>query len=256
MKLSIHTIVLDGLPFIADHLAVLESTALDWTWHISEGVSAPVRDTAWCRAIEPRLSMDGTKEYLDSISKHPRVRLYRKPVWQGKTEQINAGMGEADNNTVVLQMDSDEMWTGAQLEKLVRVFRTMPHIMSARFWCRFMVGPGLEAITQDGWSNRKSEWHRAWRGRKNHRFSSHEPPIYDGNRGRILDRDETKKMGLVFHHRAYELEKQLQFKALYYKYGGAVEQWRALNNHDQFPVPLDNFLSWVGPGVVADRIKS
>lgn len=253
MKLSIHTIVLDGLPFIAEHLATLEATGLDWTWHISEGVALNVKDTSWCGRIEPRLSNDGTSAYLDSISRHPRVRLYRNTQWDGKTAQINAGMGSIDNDTVVVQMDCDEYWRPEQLVKMVRLFQLNPSIMSMKFWCRFLLGPNLEAITQDNWSNRSSEWHRAWRGRRGHKFTSHEAPVYYMNRGRIMERDETKKHGLVFVHKAYYTEKQLAFKARYYQYPGALEQWQALQAHTQFPVPLNNFLAWVPPGVMADK---
>jgi hypothetical protein len=92
MNLQIFTIVLDGMPWIKMHLDRLQATPLEWRWIIVEGVARPTRDTAWVRGISPRLSKDGTTEYLDSI-KDPRVKVIRNARWENKTSMCNAAVG-------------------------------------------------------------------------------------------------------------------------------------------------------------------
>jgi hypothetical protein len=253
VKLHIITIVKNGQPWIERHLPIFEATGLDWTWHISEGTADNILDTSWCSKIEPGLSTDGTSAYLDSISRHPRVRLYRKDLWAGKLAMIQASRHLIDNDCVVFTVDVDEEWRPEDIVKMVRLFEKKHQVMSARFWCTFMLGPNIKAVAQDAWSNRKHEWHRMWRGRRNAQWQSHEAPIYDHNRGLIMDRNETKALGISFLHHAYELRSQLEFKEKFYRYPGAVAQWESLQKNTKWPLAnLSDYLSWVGPGVGAD----
>ena len=91
MKLHVLTIVLDGMPTLPAIFFNLNALKLDWTWHVVEGAAANTNCTKWCAQQQPRLSLDGTSEFLDMISRHPRVKLYRKPWWAGgKVEMVNA----------------------------------------------------------------------------------------------------------------------------------------------------------------------
>lgn len=93
LPLHIFTIVLDGMPFLPIQFSTFNRLDFPWTWHVVEGAAANVRDTGWCQPQDPRLSQDGSKEFLDSISRHPRVKIYRSPWWpQGKTEMVNAAV--------------------------------------------------------------------------------------------------------------------------------------------------------------------
>lgn len=255
MKLHIITIVKNGQPWVERHLPIFEATGLDWTWHISEGTADNILDTSWCAKIEPGLSTDGTSAYLGFISRHPRVRLYRKDLWAGKLAMIEASRPLIENDSVVFTVDVDEEWRAEDIVKMVRVFEKRRQVMSACFWCTFMLGPNIKAVTQDGWSNRSQEWHRMWRGRRNAQWQSHESPIYDHNRGTVMDRNETKALGIQFTHHAYELRSQLEFKEKFYRYPGAVAQWEALQANTKWPLAnLSDYLPWVGPGVGADKV--
>jgi hypothetical protein len=253
MRLHIISIIKNGQPWVERHLPIFEATGLDWTWHISEGTADNVLDTSWCAKPEPGLSTDGTTAYLNSISTHPRVRLYRKDLWAGKLEMIQASRPYIGSDCVVFTVDVDEEWRSEDIVKMVRAFERKHQIMSARFWCTFLLGPKIKAVTQSGWSNRPTEWHRMWRGRKSARWQSHEPPVYDSNRGLIMDRDETKALGIQFLHHAYELRSQLVTKERSYQYPGAVAQWESLQKNTKWPLEnLSDYLSWVGPNVGAD----
>lgn len=256
MKLIICTIVLDGLPWIAYHLPVFNKLSIDWEWHIAEGVSKPVADTGWCKGIPPRLSTDGTKEYLDSISRHPRVKVVRKEEWNGKTEQINACVKGVQPGDIVMQVDSDEMWTARQLELIVRILTSGGPENSCSFWCRYFVGPDIVITTRDCYAEHKAwEWRRAWKAQDDFRFTKHEPPevnltsTWHGN-------DHTASIGLVFDHYAYALESQVALKAKYYghDYSNAVEQWRKLQLNTKWPARLGDFFPWVKDQTMVDKL--
>lgn len=253
MKLLIVTVVLDGDPYIRHHLAQFEKLTCDWHWVICEGVAKNINCTSWCKEIPPRLSNDGTTEYLASIANNKRVTVVQKPLWRGKIEMFNCAVGHFNEPGILLQVDSDELWTAEQLTRLMRLYRERPSAHKMYFFCRYFVGPKIITVGQDGYGNRKTEFLRSWRFHPGMIFQKHEPPIFNHNTGLAVGRHETKAHGLVFDHMAYALEKQVAFKETYYGYTDAVKHWRRLQANTEWPVRnLSDFLPWVGDKVGAN----
>lgn len=251
--IHIITIVLDGMPFIPIHLPELNKLSLDWRWNVIEGTAKPVLDTAWCKPIAPRLSKDGTTEYLLSIASHPRVKLYRNPQWEGKLEMVNAPVADIKEGDTVIQIDSDEFWTARQIEVIHRLLNMGDGRNMMQFYCRYFVGPNLILTGDDCYGNKAGEWVRAWKAPKKFRFTKHEPP--EVNFVTVpIGKKETQSLGLVFDHYAYATEQQVEFKRIYYGYKDAVTQWKALQANTTWPVKLRDYCKWVTDDAMATRL--
>ena len=244
------------MPYITRHLPVFEQLKCDWHWVVVEGAAANTNCTAWCRAQGPGLSRDGTSEYLNSIIKHPRVKVIRRQLWDGKLSMCNQAIKELKESCVLLQVDSDEIWAAPQIDEIVSLFKTLPYIYRMYFWCNYFLGPDIVATSTNGFGNRIGEWLRAFRFEPGMKFEKHEPPVLAGNsRGYSMGRDDTKKFGLVFNHFAYALECSVAYKERFYGYRNAVTNWRRLQANTRWPVNLKNFLPWVGEGSTADKVN-
>ena len=281
--LPIHffTIVLNGRPFIEQHIRAFERLPFRWHWHIVEGVAELAHDTAWSRAHGGRitgelhrngLSKDGTSDYLDELAHRfpANVTVYRKPggaFWDGKQEMVNAPLANIREECLLWEVDADELWTDEQLTFARRLFLARPDKTAAYFFCHYFVGPNLVTTTRDTYGNNTSyEWLRAWRFKPGCRWLAHEPPrLCQPNAGGewadvatlnpFLHR-ETEALDLVFQHYAYATEPQLAFKEVYYGYAGAVEQWRGLQAQKQFPVRLRDHFAWVKDGAEVNTAAS
>lgn len=253
--LSIVTIALDAAPYIFWHLEIFEKLTIPWHWYIVEGASNNGADQSWCRPQEPRLSRDGTTEYLRSIADHPNVTVIQRPGWNSKTEMMNAATECIKESGVLLQVDSDEIHETANLERIVALFAIEPGLSMMRLPCVFMVGPNLRTVGVDCWGSRQFEWLRAFRFKPGMKWAKHEPPVLSGCEGRTMTREESESHGLSFLHMAYCLESQVKFKQDWYGYDGAVECWRKLQAHKHFPTELQRFFFWVDDRVMVDRIS-
>lgn len=288
LSLHIFTIVLNGKPFILEHLNRFKELPLDWHWHIVEGVADLVHDTSWSRATggtvasafhRSGLSADGTTEYLDAIARrHPeRITIYRPPpdrFWEGKLEMVSAPLATIDTECILWQIDADELWTANQITSVMQMFAERPEVSAARYYCTFFVGQAL--VTNDincyGNHAQYGEWLRTWRFRPGDRWLSHEPPqlcrqAQDGSwrdvaSYGVFTQDETACRGAVFRHHAYCTRMQLAFKESYYGYAGAIKSWEQLQGQNLFPVRLAEYFPWVQdnttviPYLEADRIKT
>lgn len=267
MKNVFVTIVLDGMPWITRHHPEFELLKVPWEWHVVEGVAEPVHCTSWCAPIPPRLSIDGTTQYLDSLSSDPRVHLYRSPLWPGKVSMFNRVLETLTDPCLLWQIDSDEWWSASQIAVMNAMFEKYPERNCAYYLCRYFVGPGIVITSMDTYGNNRSyEWLRTWRFKPGMKFEKHEPPVLRGKGffQKPFTHKDTMMTGAVFDHYAYSTERQVAFKELFYaghenpnaaKYSGAVENWKRLQANTEWPVDsLDRFLPWVGPNVKANRI--
>jgi FkbM family methyltransferase len=270
--LPIHffTIVLNGRPFIEQHIEVLRQLSCRWHWHIVEGVAELNHDTAWSRETGGKitehlhsngLSNDGTTEYLNELVRHfpGQVTIYRKPAgrfWDGKVEMVNIPLRHIHEECLLWQLDADELWTGEQIQFAHRLFTARPDKTAAYYYCHYFVGPDRVITTRDTYGNNSSyEWLRTWRFSPGCRWMAHEPPqlCRPGSGGEMIDlakinpflHKETEALDLVFQHFAYATEAQLRFKEHYYGYAGAVEQWKQLQAHQELPVKISRYLRWV-----------
>lgn len=253
--LNIMTIVLDGMPFIAHHLPVFESLKVPWHWVIAEGVANNVNCTKWCQAIGLRLSNDGTSQYLEAISRHPRITYLRKPLWPGgKVEMCNACLAQFDKGGALMQIDSDELWTPDQLTAIHSMIGA-GYVDHAQFYCRYFLGPNIVTTGTNCYGNNPGEWARAWYFEPGMTFLKHEPPVLSAAPKKVAARDRTILHGLVFSHYAYYLESQLAFKEKFYGYANAVAQWKRLQANTVWPVRrLKDFLPWVDENAGADLL--
>lgn len=247
MKLNLFTIVLNGQPFIEKLLPEFERLKCDWHWYVMEGASANTHDTKWCTPQSPQFSRDGTHEYLNSLIKHPRVTVLRKQLWDGKIEMVNAPLNLLRDESVLMQVDSDEWWDASQLETVRNIFVDRPQIQRAYFKCRYFYG---QNIYIDPDSDKNNVWLRAWRHSAGQRHVTHEPPNLAGNHGPAISADETSRIGLVFQHYSYVTRAQVHFKSSFYSYKGAVESWERLQSHTQFPCKAISFFKWASPTAV------
>lgn len=252
MKLHIVTIVLDGMPFIASHLQMLNQLHLHWTWHVVEGATRNVRDTNWCQPQEPRLSVDGTTEYLNTLAHHPRVRIYRNNHWDGKVAMVNAPLPSITEEAVLMQMDVDEIWKPDDIELITNSFNEK-RIGSVQCRCRYFLGPNIITVGQNCYGNNPGEWLRFWRFFPGSRFITHEPPALqheDPNRKQVRFKTAT----CTFDHYAYLYDFQVAYKEKFYGYPGALEQWQRLQANTVWPVKLKDFLPWVDNRVQATTV--
>jgi hypothetical protein len=85
----------------------------------------------------------------------------------------------------------------------------------------------------------------------------HEPPIFNGNRGKLLDRGKTSMSVGKILHMAWVTPQQVAQKQRIYRggYENAYEDWDRLQKNTQWPVKdLKEFLPWVGSGASADLL--
>ena len=256
--LTIFTIVLNGMPRIAQHLATFRQLPIPWRWRIVEGVAAPANCTSWCRKVPSEfhregLSIDGTTEYLDGID-DDRVEVMRaNGPWNGKIAMITAALEGIDGGAV-MQIDADEIWTAPQLATIYQQLIPRRAGDAMQFACRVFVGPRKVVTTKVGFGSMPYEWFRAWRWGPGVAFVKHEPPQLNRN-GAICSRKSTVSAGLIFDHYAYETEAQVRFKESFYGYAGLTESWRRLQ---QTPgeVQLCRFFPWLDnqPWVTANDI--
>lgn len=226
MKINIFTIVYNGMPWLEK---VYESIPHDARWSIVHGLADPVADTSWCRHLE-QYPDDGTLAFLDLLeATDARVIVNRQDRWPGKTAMCNAALSAFDEPGVLVQMDADEVWTRAQVERLPALFGEHPECDSAQFICNYYLGPNRISTVPGSYGNRVSyEWIRAWRFIPGATFATHEPPQLAGGNGRMIPWQHTLGEGFLFNHYAYATREQMQFKALYYGNNYSVDAWEKL----------------------------
>jgi glycosyl transferase family 2 len=255
VKLEVITIVHNGMPWIAHHFPILNSlTDVDWRWHVCEGAADNIKDTKWCKKPTQGISTDGTAQFLDSIARSPRVKLYRKSLWQGKVDMVNAPIPSMQSDAVVLQVDCDEFWTADQIRGILKIFEENQEIGYARFFCNYFLGPNIITTGESSYGNKSNEWLRAWRYKPGMKWITHEPPNLGGNQGREMTRFETRERGLVFNHYAYVLDSQIAQKEKYYGYENLALQWKILQMTRQWPVKLKSFLRWTDEAASARNL--
>jgi len=258
--LTLFTIVLNGEPYIEQHLATLRRLTIPWQWRIVEGVAEPTNCTSWCRPMPDRwhrdyASVDGTHEFLKAINGwrgdtgSVGVSGRRSP-WPGKLAMVARAL-EGVQGGVVMQIDSDEIWQAWQLERIYWLMMQQPVATAARFACRYWVGPNKLLTSTTGWARGDLEWLRAWRWGPGMKFLRHEPPIATGF-DRCVSIESTEAAGLVFDHFAYVTEQQIAMKQDYYGYTGLVDAWHRLQATPG-PVNLQEFFPFA-IGATADDV--
>ncbi|MEH1992648.1 class I SAM-dependent methyltransferase [Nostoc sp.] len=282
-ELPIHffTIVLNGQPFIRYHIEIFKQLPFKWHWHIVEGVAELKHDTGWSLKLGGYInneihdnghSNDSTTEYLDElIQQYPdNITVYRKPdgmFWDGKREMVNEPLLNINEECLLWQIDTDELWTVEQILTARQIFIENPDKTAAFYWCWYFVGEKIIISTRNCYAqNPRQEWLRTWRYKPGLVWVAHEPPRLEEPLPNGQWRDvaavnpflhqETEKHGLVFQHFAYVTLEQLRFKEQYYGYSNAVSQWKALQETSKFPVLLREYFSWLRDETMVDTVES
>lgn len=274
--LPIHffTIVLNGMPFIKYHLPMMEKLRIPWRWHVVEGAAKMAHCDIWAirngGTLPPDshdkdfLSIDGTREYLDTIKDHPNVTVYRPQgePWDGRLGMVKAPEKNYPDDCLLWQVDSDELWESPQIERVAEMFAANPQRTAAIFCCHYFVG---DRIMMD---HRHPElpWLRVWRYSKSLRWLSHSPPILasvmedhhafaDMGKMNPFTQRETVTAGAVFQHYGYCTDDNVKFKESNYGYAGLYAGWKRLQGVTNFPVRLKDFLSqsWVHESIMVNR---
>lgn len=257
MNLHIVTLLHNGMPWLPIHISNFNRLrGINWDWSVIEGRSNAVADTAWVKQMPPSLSTDGSHEYmLELAARHPRVRHFHRASWPGKTFQLNQALSALTTPGILLECDVDEIWLPEQIETLCKMFEAHQDRDHAYFHCRYFLGANKVITSQNTYGNHDAyEWLRAWRYTPGTFFTCHEPPKY-GQMRKPFTHAETESNGLVFDHYAYATEAQVAAKEEYYKYPGAVEQWRRLQDNQHWPVKAKDFLKWITDETVVDILK-
>ncbi len=275
LPLHFFTIVLNGMPFIERHIDELRKLSGTWHWHIVEGIAELVHDTKWSKSLGGRadaslhrngLSVDGTTDYLDRLAaaEPDRVTIYRPPLgqhWQGKLAMVRAPLTNIREECLLWEIDVDEFWTAAQIQRLRQRFADDPARSAAFFLCHYFI-KNLVVTTANTYGNHIDfEWLRVWRFQPGDFWASHEPPrlcrrpsgsdiAVDVAAINPFAHGETLSDDLVFRHLAYVIPEQLRFKEIYYGYKDAVRQWERLPHSG--PIRLRDHLGWITDEAVAD----
>ena len=211
------TLVLNGLPFLHHHITALAQLeggsgsgpcpgAHPWEWHIIEGLASGRAHHKRPYSTDPipeafhdhGLSLDGTSQYLDLLAaSYPNVHVHRACgsgrhdcAWLDKLVMLNTvthALNPSPYPRVLIEMDADELWTAAQLRRVLQLFaegggeaESGGAADCAYFDCHYFVGPDLVTVTPGGYGHTYAyEWLRAWRvpaGALAH-WASHAPPL-------------------------------------------------------------------------------
>jgi hypothetical protein len=248
MKKIAFTIVLNGIPFIKKQSEILPLVFDEW--HIIEGATLPLADTAWCKNInnefytEKKLSTDGTTEFIDSIVDNKKIFVHRKNnFWNGKIEMCNQ-IEHLMENCILMQFDVDEIWNKETLIDILNYAQSNDYFDGMLFKCNYYVGPNLIITNENCYGNYSNEWCRLWKIKEKTKWVSHEPPRIKGLKT-FLTKDYTKNKNWIFDHYAYVIEEQLKFKENFYGYKNALNLWKNLQQNEKFPCFLRDYLSWV-----------
>lgn len=261
--ITFFTIVLDGMPWIAKHREVFASLTIPWRWIVVEGAASNAKCTSWCAPQSPRLSQDGTTEYLNRISRDSKVLVLQQRLWNGKVSMCNAALRCIKEPCLLWQIDADELWNANQIMAVVKLFESNPDKNCAMFWCRYFVGPDVVVTSRGCWGNNPAyEWKRVWRFEPGMTFQTHEPPYIKGMAENRISHEETEKVGAVFDHMAYATLQQVQFKEHYYagnhphgnEYRGLSDSWTKLQENQEWPVRLKRFFPFVDQETIAAPI--
>jgi hypothetical protein len=254
--IHIFTIVLDGMPFIQAHYDIFKQLSVPWEWHISEGACGNTHCTSWCQPQEQRNSQDGTFEYLVALEmKDPRVHLTTSTAWPNKLAMVNHAIKDIKEPCALLEVDADEIHSVLNIERIHNLLITSPWLGGIQMPCRYFVGPDLLCVGENCWSNRATEWYRAFAFEPGMEFVRHEPPVWPTKKI-VMTRGQARAFGLTFDHYAYATREQVVYKEKFYGYKGLVEQWEALQAQTTFPVRLDAFFPFATPSPKVIRIKT
>ena len=176
---------------------------------------------AWCLANPDGSSTDDTIQILRSYP-DPMCKLkVIQGKWRNKVEQSNAYMACATGD-YVWQIDDDEIYNSADLERISRILKSEPQATSVAFyWVNFFSSFRRIMVPSDMYT---VEIWRLFRFRPGYRFISHRPPtVLDPETGLIMNNicpiraSRTAQEGIFIYHYSYMTDRQIQEKEIYHR---------------------------------------
>jgi len=154
-----------------------------------------------------------------------------------------------------MQFDVDEIWNPETLTELLTYTQNNSGFDGMLFKCNYYVGPDLVIENENCYGDYSYEWCRLWKIKNKTNWLTHEPPRIKGCTN-FITKNYTKQKRWIFNHYAYVYEKQVEFKEKFYNYENAVNNWKLLQNQNNFPCKLKNFLPWVDDQTIVNKIKN
>jgi len=219
IKFSFVMIVLNGMPFIEYSLKSVYDFAHEII--IVEGAVAE----CMFAANGDGSSKDGTVEFIKSFSDPANKIKFIQGRWPEKCEMQNEALKYVTGDYVWL-IDSDEVYKKDDLEKIKDILKNEPSITQVNFipdnfW------KGMDYIfVSPRFSEPESHYRRLFKYVQGAYFTTHRPPTMvwaDSDKTteqmHLLDGTTTRRMGIIFYHYSYVLNKQVKQKIeLYNKY--------------------------------------
>lgn len=198
-------------------------------WIVVDGHALPGGTTSWCNHLkyQPVSSTDGSLAYLKSL---PGVHLVtKKGYWASKDDMVKAAINRLKTITdqcTLWQVDTDEWW---RKEQLLANEKSLKGKVGAVGFHHIVGEIGDDLLVVRGqWGN--DYVNRLWRW-SGEQFLSHEPAVLEGQ-------GVVEKLPEKFLHFSYYFEKDVEFKAKYYKnHGDIYKSWKELQKFkpEQFP---------------------
>ncbi|MCK4816380.1 glycosyltransferase family 2 protein, partial [bacterium] len=219
IKFSFVMIVLNGMPFIEYSLKSVYDFAHEII--IVEGAVAE----CMFAANGDGSSKDGTVEFIKSFSDPANKIKFIQGRWPEKCEMQNEALKYVTGDYVWL-IDSDEVYKKDDLEKIKDILKNEPSITQVNFipdnfW------KGMDYIfVSPRFFEPESHFRRLFKYVQGAYFTTHRPPTMvwaDSDKTteqmHLLDGTTTRRMGIIFYHYSYVLNKQVKQKIeLYNKY--------------------------------------
>ncbi|MCK4498885.1 glycosyltransferase family 9 protein [Candidatus Babeliales bacterium] len=258
LPVAFFTIVFNGMPFIKYHLENFKRLNFPWHWYIIEGLSYVAGDPGSrghrkrgghvSAAFDSHLSSDGTKGYLDELSKLENVTVIRnKDIWPSKLEMVSSCLPYIKESCLLWQIDVDEFYPVPTIMRLHRMFMDNPDKTAAAPFFYSFISKNKYTVSEGTWGSHR--YARIWRYDPGCKWLSHEPPVLVASDG--LDLMKVKPFGadeltdLRYYHYNYVTEDQIRFKETYYGYKGLFIAWSALQKQ-RGKVKVSDYFMWEG----------
>lgn len=268
LPIAFSTIVFNGMPYIEYHLEKFQKLPFSWHWYIIEGLSQiagdPGADGHRARGgkipshFNHHLSVDGTTEYLDKISRLDNVTVIRNDgIWSSKLDMVNAPLSFINYNCLLWQIDVDEFYPHSSVLDLHSLFVSQPNKTAAiiphiAFMCKTK-----HVVSKGTWGGEC--FSRVWRFEPGCKWKSHEPPVLINAEKQDLDKlnpfqgKEVEHLG--YHHYGYVHPSQIRFKESYYGYKNLYDGWVEMSK-TKGKVKVRDFLTCPGiDDAIADDFK-
>lgn len=239
------TIIYNGLHHLTHNgMAEFMATHFDH-WVVVDGLSANKGSTSWCNDLGrklPKSSDDGTIEFMEEMAlKYDNITFHvSKEGYPSKDNQVNTAiqlLSLKATNGYLWQVDVDEQWCEMDLQIAEQALERCEVGLAGGFQFNHYCGHdahGRTLIATGPWGSGIHT--RLWRW-SSQLFTSHEPPVLAGQTG-------VRLMPVKYDHFSYSFEKDVAFKARYYKgYGNLLKNWKSIQNKViNTPIPVTSLL--------------